>query len=242
MKRFAILFAVFALVACWAAQASAALISGTRTTDAGGGLVATGSWTAAEGGILLTFEVDFNGSEWSYKYTFANRNGSVPLAQNVSHLILEVSENFTNDNISLDLDPDTFSPGDPSNPNLPADIFGVKIDGGALDATGSITFTSDRAPMWGDIYLKDGKFGTAGNQVDTTAWNTGFGTDAIPLDLPLDAASIAAGNASNWSNFADWIPVPDTTSTVIPEASSLVAWGICAAFGAFVAYRRRRAC
>ncbi|HEY9500278.1 MAG TPA: hypothetical protein VIR01_01470 [Pyrinomonadaceae bacterium] len=31
-------------------------------------------------------------------------------------------------------------------------------------------------------------------------------------------------------------------NTPIPEASSIAAWGICAVFGAFVAYRRRRAC
>ena len=75
--------------------------------------------------------------------------------------------------------------------------------------TSTATLVTDRAPVWGDFYAKDG----GGNAEDAVAaWNTGF-LDADPLDLPAD------GSINNH------VLVPDTYTTPVPEPGTLLLVG-----------------
>ena len=61
--------------------------------------------------------------------------------------------------------PNSTTPGaNNGNPNLPANLYGVKADTGTDPNTqppgvagGTYTFSSTQAPVWGDFYMKDGK-------------------------------------------------------------------------------------
>jgi hypothetical protein len=136
---------------------------------------------------------------WHYSYTFTTGQGDV------SHWIMEVSPTFTLANISnvsgasIDGGVTTYG-AHTSNPGIPGSIFGIKFNGNA----GNVSFDSDRAPIWGDFYAKDGEAGGLGMNY---AYNTGFGTDPTAFT----------------TSFAGWIPTPDTTNgVVIPEPSSVV--------------------
>jgi hypothetical protein len=111
----------------------------------------------------------------------------------VSHFILDTSDNcvngaafadancITNATISggatVDLVPGSYGLS-PANPNFPttANIIGVKfnvVGGPAMPVT--ITFDSDRAPVYGDFYMK-----IANNK---TAYNNGLGIEGTSLLL-----------------------------------------------------------
>lgn len=137
----------------------------------------------------------------------------LPLARNLSHVILQVSSDFTNADFSLTSTYDvtgvaraglatlgTYSSGDPSNPGLPGDIYGIKFStflGGMVDL---VEFMSTRAPVWGDFYAKDGTNGGS----DVYGYNTGFGT-----------------TPPSEGDLSFWIPRPDT-AVAVPEPSTLL--------------------
>lgn len=165
----------------------------TGSRSIGNGLEGTGDWADS---FEIAWEITFdaNTSLYTYAYTLSNAP---------SHFTLEVSENFGEAEFTFigDTDgPRTFSPGDDgnSNPNLPGDIFAVKFD----EEQATYTFTTDRAPIWGDVYGKGGRGpGTAPDDWNTV-WNTGFGTD--PGSAP----------------FTNWIATPDTVTTQIPAPAA----------------------
>jgi hypothetical protein len=92
----------------------------------------------------------------------------------VSHFILETSETFTEDNIFNLSSPGTgvevgaFSSGG-GNPSMPTNVYGIKFDSTA-GTNVTISFDSDRDPVWGDFYAKCGATGGTQN----TVWNEGF--------------------------------------------------------------------
>jgi len=221
MKNILLLTALM-VTAVHGEPASAALyVGGVSNPQAGGdGLMVTGgNWLTA--GATLDWEVDdLGGGLWHYKYTF-NTNSS----PETSHFILELSLGVTErDILNLDVtdqfgdvEVSFFDPG-PGNPGLLGQIFGIKID----ETVGNpliIEFDIRRAPVWGDFYAKGGS--------TSFAYNAGF-LAADPANPPANGSLL------------DHILRPDTTNGIVPEASSIAAWSICAAFGALVAYRRRR--
>lgn len=147
----------------------------------------------------------------------------LPLAKDLSHLILQVSDGFTSADFSFAQSEftgvahatvgtvDTYSAGG-SNPGLPGDIYGIKFQGWTLDngdpvpdgvhLVNLIEFMSDRAPVWGDFYAKDGTDSVSGDPV--YGYNSGFGT------TPPEEGS-----------FAFWIPRPDT-AVAVPEPCTLL--------------------
>ena len=143
-----------------------------RGIDTSAGIAATAAW--ATGGASLSWNIVAvtGGYQYSYLWTGSDKN--------LSHIILEVSSNtiagdfwgYTTNPESGD--PKTYSPSDPgnSNPNLPGPIYGLKFEPGSDSTSFSFSFISDRAPMWGNFYAKDGTddHGT----VDVYAYNTGF--------------------------------------------------------------------
>ncbi len=197
---------------------------GFRTTPTQ--ILANDGWASGEeGGFRISWNISLNGSLWNYSYTISNADGSTPTIPNISHFILEVSPFIdasnisqyifnSNTTISADspkswtkdpLSPDNPSPGgNNGNPNLPADLYGIKFVGDEdFDKSSEYTFTfqSTQIPVWGDFYVKDGKH----SGVVATAWNAGIGTDPSP-------------------DFTGWIPTPDTNTTV-PEPATMLLLG-----------------
>jgi hypothetical protein len=194
----------------WAVSYSGSILSDST-------LFATDGW--AGGGATLSWIADneTNVGFWTYAYTFTVAR------KNISHVIIEVSENFSENNIishSLGIDEDaprTYSPDDPgnSNPGLPGDLFGIKWTPDVSGLSFSWTIETDRAPMWGDFYTKDGT--DVHGTVDVYAYNRGFGTDTN--------APIGNGNAAIAGVASGWALVPDTTTTTVPEPATMLLLG-----------------
>ncbi len=195
--------------------------TGSRSST--NGMTGTTPWSSNPG-IKVTWNITTSGPTFHYLY-----NLTVP-SKDFSHAIFELSDNITPENIDSLIfnmkvngvsrsvpDPTLFVPGGMgnSNPGLPADIYGIKIE---LTGTAvSIAFDSLRAPMWGDFYAKDGK---SGNHF-VYAYNTGFGTDP----------------GLGTTNFTPWIAVPDTKVRV-PEPTTYLL--LLTALGFGLALSRRK--
>ncbi len=206
MKRF-----FFALLLLVGISGSAWGLTYTGSIGSGNGLYGTAAWsTNASLSWLVAYDADTN--LWTYTYTFSV-NGKSP-----SHEIIEVSSGdtpFTSDNIkdytgiggtgAID-GPDTFTPGDGnSNPGMPGNIYGIKWDSSADGTTDTWTLVTDRQPMWGDFYAKDGK----DNGSFVIAYNTGFGHDT--------ETAIGNGNALEATTGWAWALVPDTDGGGPPQ-------------------------
>ena len=121
-------------------------------------------------------------------------------------------------------------------------MYGLKFEGGlsANALTWSVSFNSDRSPVQGNFYSKDGKDDPDGNRgplpmIDVVAWNSGF-TGLSPEGADDNPAVTADGTATD-----TWIAVPDThTQEVIPEASSILlgVLGLMSS-GGYLRLRRR---
>jgi hypothetical protein len=162
----------------WGSDASKEL-SGSRdshlpTLEDGefGGITGNGVW--ADGGFTLSWvitEPEAGSNLWTYTYT-------IPYAaQEISHFILEVTEDDAPFNFTIyETDPDTgeleegtiedgdpqqWSSGNNGNPGMPNPIYGVKFDYGS----GPYTIITDRAPVYGVFYGKDGV------ESNTETWN-----------------------------------------------------------------------
>ena len=151
---------------------------------------------------------------WHYEYTLTVPRGGI------SHMIVEVSDDdpgpaFTLGNLfSPTADPQgwtdaghasiqLFTPGG-SNPGMPGDLYGLKFDGddGFDETTVTVSFDSNRGPVWGDFYAKDGM---AGAVKFNAIWNEGF-LVADPID--------PAGNGS----ILHHLLVPDSNDEEPPGA------------------------
>lgn len=163
--------------------------------------------------ILLEWEIsDNNDGTFSYEYTISGLN-----QPGLSHLTLDISDDGVDDpdvvtNAMLNGNPVVTEIGDKDG------IIGaVKFDDGA-DGTVIYSFTSNRFPVWGDVY---GKAGAAGSPSEF--YNTGFGDQTL-MD-PLEY--IARPNGI--------VPDPNT----IPEPGACVL--LLSSIAMVAAARRRRA-
>jgi hypothetical protein len=222
-----LMVAVSVLVASgmsWATVIDPVDLVGFRSTFEGEGMTGAGAW--GDGGMIFSWEIaqDVDTGLWSYEYNFEG-DDQLPLSPDVSHWILELSSTITTENLEeliLDPnfeflrdaegnleDPQTYSPGHPSNDGLPNPIYGIKIETEFSASLVTFTFMSPRAPMWGDLFVKDGAQAPY-------AYNNG-------LADPTSMSKI------------DFIAVPDTTNGNgrVPEpgivfllGSGLVALGL----------------
>ena len=177
-------------------------------------LVGTGPWAAGPSDLAWTVTDNENGT-WHYQYDL-----TVPAAD-ISHFIIEASPSFDYGNLfnasypgtSYEIKTHVGSPGLGVQPNpfLPEDIYGAKFDigdAGSVDPDHksiSVSFDSDRAPIWGDFYAKCGNVGG----IQNTIWNEGF-LIADPL-APADNGSLL-----------NHVLIPDT----IPEPATMVLLGL----------------
>jgi hypothetical protein len=183
---------------------------GTRTE--GAGLTTGGAYATDRSTFMLSWVITpLAGGTFHYQYTLDGFNtrppgvSTGPKSPNISHLILDLSETCVDPGDAQcvtnavygggpHLEFGTFGPA-PSNPGFPsaASIGGIKFD----DTTGAapflVAFDSNRAPVYGDLYLKGGSA--------SFVYNTGLGNHA----------SIYV---------ADFIARPDGTAAAIPEPAT----------------------
>lgn len=162
-----------ASAAMWAApvyDTTVALADYTGSRSIGSGLTGAGSFGQ-------NFQVDWNivnngNGTFSYTYTISNFGGK---GGGLSHIIVDLSDVCLQQSGCVDKGEigtySSTSQGN-SNPNLPAVIVGVKVDTGGSSALYTITFLSDRLPVWGDFYAKGGKF-SKDPDVFNSVWNNG---------------------------------------------------------------------
>lgn len=179
-----------------AISAHAIMYTGSLTW-ADGGLVASDGW--ADNSTVFSWTVQSVGTSggyviWQYTYNF-----TVP-TKGISHFIIEVSPDFSaNDLLNVDGPTGTmwelgqFAPG-PGNPNMPDNITGISFGKDPDFGTSvTISFTTLRAPVWGDFYAKGGTDGKGQDKIWVTAWNAGFtnpDTDPDPLVYPPRDGSV----------------------------------------------------
>jgi hypothetical protein len=212
-------FAVAILMAL--ATASQADMWTGSLSSADGGLIAAGGWS---NGTTLSWTVSSEeagapaGFPWYYEYTLATPGPG----QAISHMIIEVSPTFLEGNLSslivndntpwTDWDVDTWGPGG-SNPSIPGDLYGLKVNTSLNAPTVTLSFYSNRMPVWGDFYAKDGAVPGTGQ------WNYAYNSGFLAPD-PI----VAAHNGPEQGHLL----VPDTVVPV-PAAVLLGLLGLGAA-------------
>jgi hypothetical protein len=160
---------VCGLLALTATETRADLYGGGLSYPSG--LAASGNW--AQVGLGITWTVTPVSGGFNYRYDFA-----APDDPEISHFILEVSENFTANNFwDLtwngqpwgDVQVAVPDPQNKANPGMPDDSDwnnGIKVDAtSGLRVT--LAFNSPRVPVWGDFYAKGGR--------ETYVYNLGLG-------------------------------------------------------------------
>lgn len=220
------------LVAAMATTGSAASVYGTPADLTGSRSGAAEITGVGDGNFYTGLSVSWtithpNANEWDYSYTFTS-NAAKP---GFSHVILEVTQgttlaDFSNltvvgDSGAVFVAPTTYSPSgnNPPDPNLPASIYGMKINFSNAPLAATITFSSTHEPVWGNFYITGANGGTNSSQ----AYNTGM--------------AVAGFNSDNVLMF---IARPDGSGAV-PEPSSIAMLG-CGAIGLVgVSIRRRKA-
>ncbi len=187
------------------AASRADLYSGSLNAGTDGGLLGTEQWNSVS--TVLTWSITYQqqNSNWIYTY---NYTFTVP-KKDISHVITQVSESFTTGNIfggtTLNYSLATYSSSNGnSNPGMPASYLGLKwntddvLGKDAPAKTFSWTIVTDRAPMWGSFYAKDGKSGGSNGQF-VYAYATGNvsvpDTQNGPPPVPLPASAWLLGSA-----------------------------------------------
>lgn len=196
--------------------------SGMLSTPSG--ITATPRWDQANGGFMLGWNISqLSDGSWSYNYSVTNATGG-NLARELSHMIIEISPTATSSNFwdfnwngtgYSGWEIATYSGANPSNPQMPGSMYGIKFDAPTSQGNSvTLSFMSSRAPTWGDFYAKDGKY--LGN--DVVAWNEDF-LMADPTAPAQDGLLQDASGA-----YINKILRPDTVETV-PEPATMLLFG-----------------
>ncbi|UCH81045.1 MAG: hypothetical protein JSW20_00140 [Nitrospiraceae bacterium] len=195
--------------------------------NADGYLTGTGSWKDT-GPTSLSWDVSWSGNvndlvHYSYTFTVSHHD--------ISHFTLELSDNFTDADISNikingnyatsdKWDIQTYNAGTAPHNTMPDNIYGIKFDTDE-STTATIEFDSTRLPEWGDFYARCG-FRTEHNEGTSdwnSAWNTGFTVADTDPGNPPSSGSV------DGTDYYSHILVPDTVVVPEPISSTLFIVG-----------------
>ncbi|MFA4902321.1 MAG: hypothetical protein WC600_06195 [Desulfobaccales bacterium] len=188
MKRYLSVLLALVAVACWlpgqaAASPITVLCEQTLSSAVAGDLVSNpdpGAWADSSDGFKIHSLVTMDGSPFPglpvhYQYFITNAAGG-DLSRELSHIIIQVSDDATAADFSAGiLDTYTNTSQGNSNPGLPTPpgIFGLKFNAdGAAQFT--VDFYSDRLPVQGNFYAKDGSTTGPPPHDDIFVYNTGL--------------------------------------------------------------------
>jgi len=127
-------------------------------------------------GASIEWSVTLDGDHWSYEYIFRDFEGSATDSNAISNVILDITDDAVGDGTFLD--PDAITNfrlngvlQDPAVIEAMSEGGGitgaVKFDVGAEGASVAYSFDSNRGPVYGHVFVKDGHGHTV------TLWNAG---------------------------------------------------------------------
>lgn len=199
-------------------------LAGNSTSDP---IDVTGSWGPVDVSWTVT---ETTPGIWNYDY-------SASAGRTFTHFLLETSSTFTAANMwnatggfsGATIDTFTSTNYGASDSGLIGPMYGVRFNN-MTQSSVNLSFTSNRAPVWGDFYTADGQ--------GHYAWNSGF---TNPNSDPGDAVLPSNGAYSDANGY--YLLVPDTTNSPggssTPEPGS-IGLGLCALGLAVGTLRRRK--
>jgi hypothetical protein len=150
-----LLCVVFVLFLAISMASGATIVYGTSATMTGSTqLAGFGDWN---GNAFLSWDIMEEGGMYTYTYTFVHQGSDL------SHIVLEFTDGCGSDPLCITGDstgtadgPRVYEAFRPPNFEQPVDIYGVKFDfeGGSPYV---FSFTSNRDPVWGNMYARDGR-------------------------------------------------------------------------------------